>query len=43
MKGAFRDQKLVISAKAKVDELLARESHHLQDQIIHKICPAIEI
>jgi hypothetical protein len=28
-KGAFRDQKMLKSAKAKVDELLARESHHL--------------
>jgi len=28
MKGAFQDQKMSKSAKAKVDELLARESHH---------------
>jgi len=27
-KGAFRDQKMSKSAKAKVDELMARESHH---------------
>jgi len=28
-KGAFRDQTISKSAKAKVDELLARQSHHL--------------
>jgi len=27
MKGAFREQKMSKSAKAQVDELLARESH----------------
>ena len=43
MNGAFREQKMSKSEKAKVDELLARESHQLQDQKIHKIGPAIEV
>jgi len=34
--GAFQDQKMLKSAKAKVDELLARESHHLRVQNIQK-------
>jgi len=42
-KGAFRDQKMTKSAKAKVDELLARESHHLREQKIHKIRAAMEV
>jgi len=42
-KGAFRDQKMSKSAKAQVDELLARESHHLQEQKIHKIRAAMEV
>ena len=28
---------------AKVDELLARESHHFREQKIHKICAAMEV
>jgi len=32
-----------MSAKAKVDELLARESHHLREQKIHKILAAMEV
>jgi hypothetical protein len=31
------------SAKAKVDELLTRESHHLREQKIHKIPAAMEV
>jgi len=31
------------SAKAKVDELLARESHHLREQKIHNLCSAIKV
>ena len=31
------------SAKAKVDEQLARESHHLREQKIHKIRAAMEV
>jgi len=42
-KGAFRDQKMSKSAKAKVDQLLGRESHHLGKQKIHKICAAMEV
>jgi hypothetical protein len=42
-KGAFRDQKMSKSVKAKVDELLARESHHLGEQMIHKIRAAMEV
>jgi hypothetical protein len=30
------------SVKAKLDDLLARESDHLQDQKIHKIRAAME-
>jgi len=32
-----------MSAKAKVDELLARESHHLREQKIHNILAAMEV
>jgi len=42
-KGAFRDQKMSKSVKAKVHELLARESHHLREQKIHKIRAAMEL
>jgi hypothetical protein len=42
-KGAFQDQKMSKSAKAKVDELLVKESHHLQEQTIHKIRAALEV
>jgi hypothetical protein len=42
-KGAFRDQKMSKSAKAKVDEQLATESHQLRDQKIHKIRAAMEV
>jgi len=42
-KGAFREQKMLKSAKAKVDEQLARESHHLREQKIHKISAAMEV
>ena len=42
MKGAFREQKVSKSAKAKVDERLARESHQLREQIIHKIRAAMD-
>jgi len=42
-KGAFREQKMSKSAKAKVDELLARESHHLREQKIHKIRAALDV
>jgi len=42
-KGAFRDQKMLKSVKATGDELLARESHHLQEQKIHKIRAAMEV
>ena len=34
---AFREQKMSKSAKSKVDEQLATESHQLRDQKIHKI------
>jgi hypothetical protein len=30
------------SGKAKVDDLLAMESHQLREQKIHKICAAME-
>jgi len=42
-KGAFRDQKMSKSAKAKVDELLARDLPHLQAQKIPKIRAAMEV
>jgi len=41
-KGVFREQKMSRSAKAKVDDLLATESHQLREQKIHKIRAAIE-
>jgi len=41
-KGAFRDQTISKSAKAKVDDLLAKESHLLSEQKIHKIRAALE-
>jgi len=43
MKSAFWDQRMSKSAKAKVDVQLARESHHLAAQKIHKIRAAMEI
>jgi hypothetical protein len=42
-KAVFRDQKISKSAKAKVDQLVAKDSHHLQEQKIHKICTAMEV
>jgi len=42
-KGAFRDQKMLKSVKAKLDEHLATESHQLREQKIHKIRAAIEV
>jgi len=41
-KGIFREQKMSKSAKAKVDDLLAKESHQLREQKIHKIRAAME-
>jgi len=41
-KGIFRDQTMSNSAKAQGDDLLARESHQLSEQMIYKICAAIE-
>jgi hypothetical protein len=41
-KGVFREQKMLKSAKAKVDDLLATESHQLREQKIHKIRAAME-
>ena len=41
-KGIFREQKLSKTAKAKVDGLVAREFHLLREQMIHKICAAVE-
>jgi hypothetical protein len=40
---ACQDQKTSKSVKAKVEEILARESHHLQEQKIHKIHAAMEV
>ena len=42
-KGVFRGQKMSKSAKAKVDDLLATESHQLREQKIHKIRAGIEV
>jgi len=42
-KGAFQEQIMSKSAKAQVDELLARESHQLREQKIHKIRGAMEV
>jgi len=42
-KGAFRQQKMSKSAKAKVDEQLATVSHQLREQQLHTICDVMEI
>jgi len=42
-KGVFREQKMSKSAKAKVDEQLATESHQLREQKIHSIHAALEV
>jgi len=41
-KGIFREQKMLKSAKAKVDDLLQRESHQLCEQKIHIVHAAID-
>jgi hypothetical protein len=41
-KGVFQEQKMSKSAKAKVDDLLATESHESREQKIHTIRAAIE-
>jgi len=41
-KGIFGEQKMLKSVKAKVDDLLAMESHQLRKQKIHKIRAAME-
>jgi hypothetical protein len=42
-KGAFREKKMSKSAKAQVDDLLARESHQLHERKIHKIHAAMVV
>jgi hypothetical protein len=42
-KGAFREQKMSKSAKAKVDEPLAKKSHQLREQQIHQISAAMKV
>jgi len=42
-KGGFREQKMAMSGTAQADELLARESHQLWEQNIHKILGAMEV
>jgi len=42
-KGAFREKKMLKSAKIKVDELLAREFHQVWEQTFHKIRAAMEV
>jgi hypothetical protein len=42
-KGAFRDQKMLKSAKTKVNKQLARHSRQLREQKIHKIHGAMEV
>ena len=41
-KGIFRQQKMSKSARAKVDDPLATESHHLREHKIHTIRMAME-
>jgi hypothetical protein len=41
-KGIFPEQKMPKSEKAKVDDLLANESHHLHEQKIHEIRATME-
>jgi len=40
--GIFREQKMLKSVKAQVDNLLARESDQLSKQKLYKICAAME-
>jgi hypothetical protein len=42
-KSAFQEQKILKSAKAKVDKQLAIESHQLREQRMHKIHTAMEV
>jgi len=42
-KGSFRDQKISKSAKTKVDEQLATESHQLREHKILTIRAAMEV
>jgi len=42
-KCAFREQNMLKSAKASVDDQLAMESHPLREQTIHKIRTAMEV
>jgi len=41
--GMLWEQNMSKAAKAKVDDLLAREFHQLREQKIHKIRTAIEV
>ena len=41
-KGIFREQEMSKSANAKLDDMLATESHLLHQEMIHKICAAKE-
>jgi len=41
--GAFQDQEMLRSAKAKLDKLFASESHQLREQMIHEIHAAMEV
>jgi hypothetical protein len=41
-KGAFQDEKMLKPAKAKVDDLSAKESHLLREHKIHKVRAAPE-
>jgi hypothetical protein len=42
MKGIFQEQKMLNSAKTKIDNLMAMEFHQLREQMIHKILAALE-
>jgi len=42
-KGAFQEHKVLKSAKVKVDEQFARESHQLWEHMIHTISAAMEV
>jgi len=42
-KGAFQEKKMPKSAKAQVDELLARDSHQWREQKIHQIHCAMQV
>jgi len=42
-KSVFRDLEMLMSAKAKVNEMLAGESHQLREQKTHAMCAVMDV